>query len=56
MHVLELQVSDIGAVTLQVPESVRRVKEKIDQYEPQVEAWRNQYTLGKQPEGEIRGE
>jgi hypothetical protein len=56
MRVLELQVSDTGAVTAQEPESVRRVKEKIDQYEPQVEAWRNQYELGKQPEGEIRGE
>ena len=56
MSVLEVQVSDIGAVTVQGPESVRRVKEKIDQYEPQVEAWRKQYLLGKQPEDEIRGE
>jgi hypothetical protein len=32
MRVLELQVSDTGAVTAQEPESVRQVKEKIDQY------------------------
>jgi hypothetical protein len=52
MSVSEVQVLNTGAITLQLPEMVKRVKEKIDHYRPQIEGLKTRYKSDEQSTNE----